>query len=168
MVKVARDSQFATPVCTRLATSDDIPGLLSLINSAYAIETFFDGTRTDAERLAVNLRKGEILVMEGNGGKLLACIYLENRGENGYLGQFAVDPSKQGSGLGRQIVEIAEERLRSQGCRAVEIVVLSLRPELPPIYRRFGYHECGTEAFTSPRPFKSEVECHAIVMSKLL
>lgn len=168
MVKVAHDSQSATPVCTRLATSDDIPGLLSLINSAYAIETFFDGTRTDEEHLAVNLRKGEILVTEGHAGKLLACIYLENRGERGYLGQFAVDPTCQGSGLARQIVVIAEERLRSQGCQIVEIVVLSLRPELPPIYRRFGYRESGTEEFVSSRTFKSEIECHAIVMSKLL
>lgn len=168
MVNAASDSLSAAPVLTRLATMDDIASLLPLINSAFAIETFFDGTRTDEEQLSANLQKGEILVMENSAGRLLACIYLENRGTHGYLGQLAVDPSCQGVGLSRKIVSTAEERLRSQGCRAVEIVVLSLRTELPPIYRRFGYVECGTGDFHSPRAIKAGTECHVIVMSKPL
>jgi hypothetical protein len=43
-----------------------------------------------------------------------------------------------------------------------------LRPELLPIYRRFGFVETGTEEFTFPRTFKSPTECHCIVMSKQL
>jgi hypothetical protein len=66
------------------------------------------------------------------------------------------------------MVEAAEDHLRRQGCEAVDIVVLSLRPELPPIYRRFGYVESGTEEFHSSRPLKPGVECHCIVMSKQL
>ena len=69
---------------------------------------------------------------------------------------------------GRTIVAAAEEHLRRQGCEAVDILVLNLRPELPPIYRRHGYIETGTEAFHSPRPLKSGTECHCIVMSKQL
>jgi len=33
-----------------------------------------------------------------------------------------------------RIMEAAEEHLRHQGCEAVDILVLSLRPELPRIY----------------------------------
>jgi hypothetical protein len=50
----------------------------------------------------------------------------------------------------------------------VDILVLSLRPELPPIYRRFGYIETGTEKFSTSRGLKSGAECHCIVMSKKL
>ena len=99
---------------------------------------------------------------------LLGCVYVEIRGTRGYLGQLAVDPAHQGAQLGRRIVEAAEDHLRRQGCAAVDITVLSLRTELPPIYRRFGYVETGIEEFNPSQPLKSGVECHSIVMSKKL
>ncbi len=66
------------------------------------------------------------------------------------------------------MVEAAEERLRQQGCKAVDIAVLRLRPELLPLYRRFGYVETGSEEFKPSRPLRPGVECHCIVMSKRL
>lgn len=152
----------------RLATDADRPRLIPLINSAFSIETFLEGTRTDEERLAAMMQKGAILVAENGSGRLLGCVYTEVRGKRGYLGQLAVDPAHQGTGLARRIVAAAEEHLRRQGCEAVEITVLNLRPELPPIYRRFGYVETGTEEFHPSRPLKSGVECHCIVMIKKL
>jgi predicted N-acetyltransferase YhbS len=152
----------------RLASDADRPRLITLINTAFSIETFLEGTRTDEARLAAMMRQGEILLAESSDGQLLGCVYVEARGSRGYLGQLAVDPLHQGEGLGRLIVEAAEDHLRSQGCEAVDMTVLSLLPELPPIYRRFGYVEAGTEEFHSSRPLKSGVECHGIVMSKQL
>jgi predicted N-acetyltransferase YhbS len=155
-------------VRVRLASAADRSQLIQLINCAYAIESFFDGTRTDEERLATMMRKGAILVAEDDSGRPLACVYTEVRGVRGYFGQLAVDPASQGTGLGRKMVEAAEDRLRGQGCEALDILVLSMRPELPPLYRRFGYIETGTEEFHSPRPLKPGVVCHCIVMSKQL
>jgi predicted N-acetyltransferase YhbS len=152
----------------RPATAADRPALIPLINSAFSIETFLEGTRTDEVRLAAMMQKGVVLVAEDGLGQLLACVYTEVRGARGYLGQLAVAPAHQGAGLGRFIVEAAEEHLRRQGCEAVDISVLSLRPDLRPIYRRFGYIETGTEEFRPSRPLKSGVECHCIVMSKQL
>jgi ribosomal protein S18 acetylase RimI-like enzyme len=157
-----------SPICVRMAAEDDRLRLIALINSAFSIETFLEGTRTDEDRLAAMMRKGEILMAEDGFGRLLACAYTEVRGTRGYLGQLAVDPAHQGAGLGRFIVREAEEHLRRQGCRAVDITVLSLRPELPSMYRRFGYVETGMEEFHLPRAVKSGAECHFIVMSKVL
>ena len=50
----------------------------------------------------------------------------------------------------------------------IEIVVLSLRPELPPIYERFGFIEVRREEFTPVRSLRPGYECHGIVMSKKL
>jgi ribosomal protein S18 acetylase RimI-like enzyme len=152
----------------RVAIADDRPRVIPLINSAFSIETFLDYTRTDEVRLAFLMEKGSILLAEDASGHLLGSVYTELRGRRGYLGMLAVDPSHQRSGLGRRIVEAAEERFRQQGCEAVDISVLSLRPELPPIYRRFGYVETGTEEFIPSRPLKDGLECHCIVMSKQL
>jgi ribosomal protein S18 acetylase RimI-like enzyme len=144
--------------------------VISLINSAFAIETFLEGTRTDEQRLAAMIEKGNVLVAEaGDGsGQLLGCVYTEVRGNRGYMGQLAVGPAHQGAGLGRLLIEAAEDHLRRQGCVAMDITVLSMRTELPPIYRKFGYVETGIEEFHSTQPLKSGVECHAIVMSKKL
>jgi ribosomal protein S18 acetylase RimI-like enzyme len=152
----------------RLATATDAQRMIPLINAAYSVETFIDGTRTDEDRLAAMMEKGVILLAEDGSGQLLGCVYTEVRGSRGYLGQLAVDRARQGEGLGRLMVEAAEEHLRRQGCEALDITVLSLRPELPPLYRRLGFVETGTEEFVHPIPLKAGFECHCVVMSKQL
>jgi predicted N-acetyltransferase YhbS len=152
----------------RPATPADLPRLTPLINSAFAIETFLEGNRTDETRLADMMQQGTILVVEDPSVRILACVYLEIRGNRGYMGQLAVDPAHQGGGLARVLVNAAEDHLRNHGCEAVDIVVLSLRPELPPIYRRFGYVETGTEEFKTVRALKPGHACHGILMSKKL
>ena len=50
----------------------------------------------------------------------------------------------------------------------MDITVLNLRPELPPIYRKFGYVESGViENYPTP-PLKAGIECHGIGMRKRL
>ena len=150
----------------RIANAADRPRLVEMINTAFAIETFMDGTRTDEERLTAMMEKGEIVVAEEAGGAMVASVYLEQRGRRGYLGMLAVDPAYQGRQLGTQMLKEAERRFREQGCEAIDITVLSLRPELVPVYRRFGFVETGTEPFNPPRRFLNDVKCHCIVMSK--
>jgi|ERR1035437_5058020 ribosomal protein S18 acetylase RimI-like enzyme len=160
------DSEFAISI--RRATPVDHPRLIPLINSAFSVETFLQGPRTDQDRLAASMEKGTILMAEDDNGLLLASVYTELRGARGYLGMLAVDPAHQRSGLGRRMIEAAEEHLRRHGCQAVDITVLSLRPELPPLYRKYGFIETGTEEFVYPHPIKDGQQCHCIVMSKQL
>lgn len=156
----------------RPATAADRPRLIPLINSAFAIETFLEGTRTDDQRLAALMQTGTILVAQDASGQLIGCIYTELRsGESaplGYLGQLAVDPVHQGKGLARRLMEAGEEHLRRQGCQTIQITVLNLRPELPPLYRRFGFIETGTEEARLSRSLKPGIQCHFIVMVKQL
>jgi ribosomal protein S18 acetylase RimI-like enzyme len=150
----------------RAAVPKDSPRLIPLINSAFSVETFLEGPRTDEQRLGAAMVKGTILVGEDSGGRLLASIYTELRGKHGYAGMLAVDPEHQKSGLGRRMMEAAEDHFRAHGCDMLEITVLSLRPELLPIYPRFGFVETGTEEFHYPHPLAPGLECHCIVMEK--
>ena len=152
----------------RLATADDTARVIAVVNAAFSIEDFLEGTRTDEARLAGMMEKGSILLAEDVAGKLLGSIYYELRGRRGYLGMLAVDPEVQGRGLSRKIVEVAEERLRAAGCEDVEIIVLNMRPDLLPIYQRFGFVETGTTQFTPSRTLKPGVECYGIIMVKKL
>jgi ribosomal protein S18 acetylase RimI-like enzyme len=152
----------------RLATPADRSRLIPLINAAFAVETFLEGTRTDEERLAAMMQSGEILLAENLSGEIVASIYAECRGIRGYLGMLAVDPAYQRSGIGKQMLAASEDYLRRRGCEVIDISVLSLRPELLPIYRGLGFVETGTEEFHMSRALKDGQQCHCIKMSKPL
>ena len=155
-------------ISIRIANATDIPAIVPVVNAAYAIEKFFQGTRTDAEGVAEMMQKGEFLIAESASGGIVATVYTELRGERGYFGMLAVEPSQQGSGLGRMMVEAAEQHCRSHGCKHMDITVLSLRPDNLSLYRKFGYCETGTEQFHPPASREVGVECHLIIMSKAL
>jgi ribosomal protein S18 acetylase RimI-like enzyme len=161
---MASDPSFSV----RIAKESDRARLVPLINAAFSIETFLEGSRTDGTRLAADMEKGTILVAEDAEDNLLASVYTELRGDDGYIGMLAVDPKLQRSGLGRRMAEAAENHLRSLGCKAVRITVLSLRPELLPLYRKMGFVEIGTEPMHFARTIADGAECHSVVMSKPL
>jgi len=155
-------------ITIRVATQHDAPAMIPLINEAFLVEDFLEGTRTDAERMAKSMETGQLLVAEDSAGKIVATIYIELHGQRGYFGMLAVDPSQQGKGLGRLMIDAAEDYCRKRGCNYMDIKVLSLRKGLPKYYRQFGYIETGTDGFRPSRLFKPGVECHCIVMSKKL
>jgi len=152
----------------RRASAADCGAMVPLINSAFAIEKFLAGERTDEQQLKQMMQKGEFLLGSDDSGRLVASVYVEVRGARGYFGMLSVDPGEQGSGLGRKMVEAAEAYCRAKGCRAMDLTVLSLRPELPPLYRKLGYAESGVEEFRPGRAFQGVDGCHCIVMSKEL
>lgn len=152
----------------RAATSADQDRLIPLINSAFAIETFLEGDRTNPQRIAEAMASGTFLVAEDADARIAACVFTEVRGERGYIGLLAVDPARQGQGIGRFMMQAAEEHLRRHGCVAIDIIVLSLRTDLPPLYQRLGYAVTSREPFSPQRKVKEGFECHAIKMSKQL
>lgn len=152
----------------RLATAADVPAIIVVVNAAFSIETFLEGTRTDEKRMAEMMAKGEFLVAEDGAGRIVASIYTETKGERGYCGMLAVDPSRQGSGLFRRMAKAVEEHCRARGCTHLDISVLNLRAELPPVYRRMGFVEVGTEEFHLTQRLKAGRDAHCILMSKKL
>jgi hypothetical protein len=48
----------------------------------------------------------------------------------------------------------------------MELTVLSLRAELPPLYRKFGYTETGRKPFHTTRQIEGNQPCELILMSK--
>jgi ribosomal protein S18 acetylase RimI-like enzyme len=167
MTQNARETfKSSSSIRIRPASAADRARLIPVINAAFAIETFLEGTRTDDARLAAMMGTGTILAAEDASGALLGCIYTEVQERLGYVGQLAVDPAHQGKGLARRLMAAAEEHLRGQECTAIKITVLNTRPELPPLYRRFGFVEAGTEEARLSRPVKPGVKCHFIVMMK--
>jgi ribosomal protein S18 acetylase RimI-like enzyme len=150
----------------RAADVPDLDALVRLINSAFRVEQpFIEGDRIDAEDVRSYMAKGKFLVA-GNSSSLAASVYVELRGDRGYLGLLGVDPARQGTGLGRRMMDAAENYFREAGCQAVDLRVISARTPLPAFYRHLGYVETGTAPFAPDVPVK--VPCHYILMSKIL
>jgi GNAT superfamily N-acetyltransferase len=152
----------------RFATARDVPNIVPVINAAFAFESFFEGPRTDEKKLEEMLDKGQFLVTENERSHIVSAVYIEKRGERGYFGMLAVDPPHQGRGLGGAMIEAAENYFRIQGCKYVDICVLSLRRELLPLYQKLGYAQTSTKEFQPDRPLKRGVQCREILMSKNL
>jgi ribosomal protein S18 acetylase RimI-like enzyme len=150
----------------RAAVQSDIDSLARLINSAFRVEQpFIEGDRTNPDGVRTYMEKGKFLLAEDAAG-LAGCVYVELRGDRGYLGLLGVDPSRQGTGLGRKLMNAAENFFRQAGCVAVDLHVVSARTPLPSFYRHLGYLETGTAPFAPDVPAK--VPCHYILMSKTL
>jgi len=155
-----------TELKTRLATEADAEAISALVNAAFKVERFFiDRDRIDLGKVREMLRTGKYLLAEVDEA-LIACVYVEVRGQRAYFGLLGVDPSRQGQGLGRKMVQEAESHARAAGCEFMDLRIVNLRTELPSFYRRLGYLETGTE------PFAADAEpsrpCHFIKMSKPL
>jgi GNAT superfamily N-acetyltransferase len=157
----------AASVMIRLATVEDQPSMVSLINEAFVVEIFLEGERTSAPEIQAMFATGEFLLAIAN-GVLVASVYTEVRGESGYFGMLSVRPSQQGTGLGSAMIQAAEQSCRTKGCKRMEITVLSLRAELPALYRKFGYNETGREPFQTTRLIEGYPPCELIHMSKRL
>jgi len=109
--------------------------------------------------------KGKFLLAE-DGPILVGSVYMELRGERGYFGMLSIEPTRQGTGLGRQLVEAAGKYFRDSGCKFSDLKIVNVRGELNDLYRRWGYIDTGTDVYDDPVPTKIPV--HFINMSKTL
>jgi GNAT superfamily N-acetyltransferase len=151
----------------RIAVPADAAKITSVINAAFRVaEGFFiDGNRITQTEVEQLLGKGAFLLAETD-EKLDGCVYVELRGERSYLGLLSVDPARQQGGLGSFLMNAAESYCRERGSRFMDILIVSLREELPPFYRKRGYVENGTTPF--PADVETKIPCHFINMSKPL
>src|SRR6476619_2026149 len=156
-----------TAVPIRLAAPADAARITAVINAAFRIaEGFFiDGNRITQSEVEEKLTNGAFIVSE-NGDTLSGCVYVELRGERSYLGLLSVDPSCQQGGLGSLLMQEAEQYCRDRGSRFMDILIVHLRDDLPPFYKKRGYQENGTSPF--PPDVKTILPVHFINMSKPL
>lgn len=147
------------------AGASDVGEVVRLIQSAYRGESsragwtteadLLGGQRTDAEEVdSVIATPCGFMLVGRQEGALVACAQLERRGDEAYFGMFAVDPRRQGSGLGSALLAEAERAARDDlGARALHMTVIRQREDLIAWYGRRGYERTGE---TRPFPYGDE------------
>jgi ribosomal protein S18 acetylase RimI-like enzyme len=137
------------------ATLTDVPELVLLINSSYRGESskkgwtteanLIGGQRIDDHSLAEQMADPNAVILKNTNdkGKITGCVYLQKRGDKLYLGMLTVSPVLQANGLGRQLLQAAEEYARSINYHTITMTVITTRTELLEWYERRGYSKTG-------------------------
>jgi ribosomal protein S18 acetylase RimI-like enzyme len=143
------------------ASTEDIPALNILVNSAYRGESskqgwtteadLLDGIRTDEKGLQNTLEKPNswILKCVDELSQILACVHLEKNADQLYLGMLTVAPNLQNKGIGKLLLLEAEKMASQQACTSIYMTVITERTELIAWYEKHGYINTG---ITKPFP----------------
>lgn len=139
----------------RRANAQDAAQLVDLVNSAYRGETSRQGWTTEADLLdGLRTTAGEIeqLVSSDNSffllcfdaAQLIGSAHIERQNDEAHIGMFVVRPDRQGDGIGKRLLESAEQEvLRTWPLRVFVMRVITLRQELIAFYERRGYKRTG-------------------------
>ena len=150
----------------RLATPSDLPGLHTVIERAYRGEAaragwthegdLLEGARTDLATLEAILADPDArLLMALDGDSPVGCVQVTNRGDRlCYLGLLCVEPQLQTGGVGKRLLQAAEDLARDIfEATSMEMTVIDSRVELIAYYERRGFVRTGER-----RPFPVEVD----------
>jgi ribosomal protein S18 acetylase RimI-like enzyme len=166
-----------------IAAKEDIAPIEKLVNSAYRGDSsrkgwtteadLLDGIRTNKDVLSGMINRGDSIVLKCTNAKnqLVGCVYLQKKEDKLYLGMLTVAPDIQAQGIGKKLLQAAEEYAQTQQCTAITITVISLRQELIKWYERRGYKATGErKPFPSndPRFGLPKQQLEFIVMEKQL
>ena len=135
----------------RFATANDVPELVDLINSSYRppnIETgwtnesaLIDGNRINSQQLLELIKREKSTLLLGlSKREIVACVNINEEGDAVYIAMLTVKPSYQQFGLGKEMLQLAEEYAENQyDTSVVNLFVISKRTELYDFYLRRGY-----------------------------
>jgi ribosomal protein S18 acetylase RimI-like enzyme len=144
MTTTPADSTAAPPVLRR-ATPADLPAIRALIDAAYTrYLTRMDKAPAPMSRdYGPSVEAGTTWV---TGSPITAVLTLYPREDHLYVENVAVDPSAQGRGLGRALMEFAEQEAARRGLHRMALVTHEAMTENQAIYARLGYVETERRA----------------------
>ncbi|GAA4722539.1 GNAT family N-acetyltransferase [Brevibacillus fulvus] len=104
-------------------------------------ETGLEETDSESfDALAKQLAWDSDLVMVAElDGEVVGVVVGTVDGTRAYFYRLAVLPGKQGTGIGRSLVEALEKRFKQRGVNRVLIMVNQDKPEVLPFYHSLGY-----------------------------
>lgn len=136
------------------ASLTQVTEITNLVNSAYRGETskkgwtteanFLEGNRITETELTETLSDANntILVYQEN-QTIIGTVLLTNKKTELYLGMLTISPELQNSGLGKKLLQAAEDFARSLNLPKIVMTVITIREELIAWYQRNGYSDSG-------------------------
>lgn len=142
-----------------VASPADVADVVALVESAFRGEAsragwtteadLLDGRRTGPDEIEAILADPDqrILLLRDSRGRLQASIVVGRHGDDAWFGMLSVVPGMQGAGIGRRVLEAAEDWVvATWGARRMSMKVIAQRHELIAWYERRGYRLTGETA----------------------
>ena len=142
----------------------DAPALKQLLEAAYRGDSARRGWNHEADILDdERVAPGEVealladplvtMLVARDASELTGCVAVTRRDARlAYLGMLCVRPDLQSAGLGRRLLDAAEDKARADGIAVMEMTVIDSRESLIAWYERRGYARSGeTRPFPVPR-----------------
>jgi ribosomal protein S18 acetylase RimI-like enzyme len=131
----------------RPATSADVPRLTELVQAAYGhyVQRIRVRPRPMTDDYAEIIRKYRVIVAERR-SEIAGLIVLGAGAEGFVVDNVAVDPSHQGTGVGRALLERAEAEAQRAGFDSIYLYTHERMTENLALYSRIGYVEYDRRA----------------------
>jgi ribosomal protein S18 acetylase RimI-like enzyme len=132
----------ATRIDVRPATPADVPRLTEVVRAAYGhyVERLGRPPRPMTDDYA-NVVRDDSVAVATRDGEIVGLIVLRVTGEGFLVDNVAVDPSHQGGGVGRALLEHAEVAARRAGFDSIYLFTHERMTENLALYARIGYVE---------------------------
>jgi ribosomal protein S18 acetylase RimI-like enzyme len=133
----------APPGCSlRAARPADAAALSALVDDAYGhyVERIGRPPGPMTEDYAKVIREREATVLE-SGGEIVGLLVLGQTDDGFTIENVAVRPSRRGEGLGRALLELAEEEARRAGFDSIHLYTHEKMTENLELYAGIGYVE---------------------------
>jgi ribosomal protein S18 acetylase RimI-like enzyme len=126
----------------RRAVPADVEPIRELVERAYAPWVPIVGLRPGPmdEDYGALVDEGDVFAVDGPGG-LIGLLVLRPDGDALMVENVAVDPGHQGRGLGRMLLDFAEEQARARGVSEMRLYTHERMLDNIELYRRLGWQE---------------------------
>jgi GNAT superfamily N-acetyltransferase len=126
----------------RPATGSDAPAIKACVHAAYRhyVERIGRKPGPMLDDYAEVIRGRRVTVAECD-GKLAGILVLDQNAEGFLLENVAVDPAHKGKGLGRMLLERAEDQARCAGYDSIYLYTHEKMVENQALYVKLGYVE---------------------------
>jgi ribosomal protein S18 acetylase RimI-like enzyme len=133
---MSADNQRVNGLMVRTYSADDQRAVIDLWDRCGLLRPWNNPGKDIGRKLRANADWFLVAVVRN---KIVGSITIGYEGHRGWINYLAVDPSLRRQGVGRRLMEQAEELLRKAGCPKINLQVRSANKEAADFYASLGY-----------------------------
>jgi ribosomal protein S18 acetylase RimI-like enzyme len=133
---MSTDSQRVNGIAVRTYSAQDQLAVIDLWDRCGLLRPWNNPVKDISRKLRANSDWFIVAVVRD---KIVGSIMIGYEGHRGWINYLAVDPSLRRQGVGRRLMEQAEELLRNAGCPKINLQIRSANKEAADFYASLGY-----------------------------